>query len=114
MKTAHLAADVTPDSKDGVEVAVEVAVMDQYPLAAPVAVPLAHLLSEDGGARLVPHLVGLDVQSPGAAARRHGPIGLARERLAAAGEVPLGVENAHAGVPDCGDQLARPVLRAAD
>src|SRR2546427_1738246 len=46
---------------------------------------------------LFPYTTLFRSQSPGAAARRHGPIGLARERLAAAGEVPLGVENAHAG-----------------
>src|SRR2546427_3442225 len=44
--TAHLAAVVTSARRDGFEVAVEVDVIDQQPLDAPVAVPLAHFLSK--------------------------------------------------------------------
>ena len=108
----HLAPVPVPVGRERVEVAVEMEIVDQQAFHPRVPVPLADPLLEDLRAPLVEDLVGLDVESPGAAAGGHRAVGLDGERRAAAGEVPHRVEDAHSRVAERGDQLARAVVRA--
>src|SRR5207249_3802701 len=86
-------------------------VVDEQPLDARVPITRPNALAQSRGPRLVQHLVGLDVNAPRAPAGRHRAVRLVGERSAAAGKVPLGVDDPHAGVIQPSYHLARVVVR---
>ena len=111
---AYFAAIPMAVRRKGVEVAVEVVVVDEQPFDARLSVARAKRLTQRCSARLVKHLVGLDVHAPRAPARRHRPVRLVGERSAATREVPHRVEDLHARIVQPRDDLARAVVGLPD
>src|SRR5438309_4380173 len=109
----HLAPIPAAAGRDELEPGVEVPVVDEQPLDALVAIPLADSFLQEPGARLMQHFVGLDVDAPVPPAGVHGLERLDREHFVFLREVPLAVEDLDARVGDRGDDVARPVVRAA-
>ena len=111
---AHLTPIPAPARRDAIQGAVEMQVPHEQSFDPFIFIPLGDFLFEDLGAALVQDFVGLDVDAPGATARIHGALCLDGQHDVLLGEVPFGIEDANARIPDGRHEIARFIFGLAD